>query len=191
MNILGIGGSPRVGGNTDTLLDGVLSGAIDGGARTEKIVLNLLNFRPCQECGGCDRAGICVIEDDMKLVYAKVAAADNIVVATPLFFRNVSAQLKTMIDRFHCRWIAYNVLKNEFPRKGRKGVFICAASDVKDKACDNARTQVKAFFNTAGFEYFDELICRGVTGADDVNGRKELVVMARDIGRRLADAPTR
>ena len=188
VKVLGIGGSPRIGGNTDTLLDGVLGGAGELGAAVEKIILNELNFRPCQECGGCDKTGICVIDDDMNIVYNKIADADHVVIATPLFFRSVSAQLKMMIDRFHCRWIAANVLNKEPSRKGRKGVFICASADTKVNACDGARSLVGIFFNTIGIDLSGEIVCRGADAADDIKRREGSLKKAYETGRAMASA---
>jgi len=190
VKVLGIGGSPRIGGNTDTLLDGVLDGAREGGAAAEKIIVNELNFRPCQECGGCGRTGICVLNDDMNIVYSKTADADHVVVATPLFFRSVSAQLKTMIDRFHCRWIAANVLNNEPSKKGRKGVFVCASADTGKNACENAKYLAKIYFKTLGIDYFDEMICSGAEKAGDIRPGGEMATKAFGIGRALAGLKT-
>lgn len=186
MSVLGIGSSPRSGGNTDALLDSVLAGAGEGGALTEKIVLNDLNFRPCQECGGCDKTGECVIDDDMSLIYKSVAGADHIVFATPLFFRSVSAQAKMMIDRFHCRWIAVNLLKKMPQKKGRKGVFICASADTKDGVCDDARRLAEAFFKTVGVDCFGQILCRGAENEGDVKKRGDIIKRAFDMGRDLA-----
>jgi len=179
-----------LGGNTDALLDSVLAGAKDGGASTEKIILNELNFRPCQECGGCDTTGECVIDDDMGPVYRLVARSDHIVLATPLFFRSVSAQVKMMIDRFHCRWIAANVLKKEPPKKGRKGVFVCAAADMKDDVCENAKRLAKIFFKTIGVDYFGQILCQGAENPGDAKKKNDIVARAFDMGRGLAGLKT-
>jgi hypothetical protein len=86
MIVLGISGSPREGGNTDILLERALSGAKSKGAFVEKIVLNNLNFSPCQECNNVREDGVCTVKDDMQTVYTKVENAGAIILTSPIFF---------------------------------------------------------------------------------------------------------
>ncbi len=76
MYILGINGSPRIGGNTDILLDKVLDGARSRGANAEKVILNTLDISACQECEEIRDDGTCIIEDDMQGLYDKIKRAD-------------------------------------------------------------------------------------------------------------------
>ena len=122
MIVLGILGSPRRGGNAEVLLDKALEGARSGGVSVEKISLNELTIRPCQECGGCDDTGKCVIADDMAAVYNSVDRADIVILASPVFFGELTAQTKAMIDRFQCRWVGKYRLKKG-PGAGKKGAF--------------------------------------------------------------------
>jgi len=69
MKVLGIYGSPRKGGNTDQLLDKVLEGARSAGAEVKRVYTRELNLCGCIECGGCDKTGECVVQDDMQKVY--------------------------------------------------------------------------------------------------------------------------
>ncbi|HIE33377.1 MAG TPA: flavodoxin family protein, partial [Thermodesulfobacteriaceae bacterium] len=84
MKILAFQGSPRIGGNTDTLLKAFLEGAREAGAEVEKYDLYRLEFSPCIECGGCDETGECVLEDDLTPLYPKLFEADVIVLASPI-----------------------------------------------------------------------------------------------------------
>ena len=99
MKVLGIMGSPRIKGNTDLLLDEALKGAQSQGAEVEKIVVDKLKIAPCREYYGCLRDGNCVIRDDMDDIYPKLLEADGIIVASPIFFYGLTAQLKALIDR--------------------------------------------------------------------------------------------
>ena len=101
MFVLGIGGSPKLGGNTDRLLDAVLAGAqsADASIKIEKIILNEFNIRPCQDCGGCELTGKCIVLDDMQFIYQKLQTADRIILVSPIYFMGVTGQLKMMIDR--------------------------------------------------------------------------------------------
>ena len=115
--IVGILASPRIGGNCDILLDRALQAAGQNGAATEKIVINNLRFVPCQDCEQVKDNGQCKIEDDFQRIYAAVIRADSIIVASPIYFGSISAQLKMVIDRFQCYWRAKYLTKtitNEF-----------------------------------------------------------------------------
>ena len=123
INVIGFLGSPHRAGNTETLLDETLRGAKEKGAEVEKIILNELNIRPCQNCGGCDKTGRCVVEDDMQPIYPKLRKANGVIVASPVFFSSVSAQTKAMIDRNQCVWVEKYRLKKPVaeittPRRG-------------------------------------------------------------------------
>lgn len=104
MKIVGIIGSPRKNGNTDTLVSSVLKGAYEYGAETEKIYLSDLNFKGCIGCEGCKKTGKCVIKDDMQMVYKKMNEADGIVLGSPTYFYNVTGLTKMFMDRLY----AYN-----------------------------------------------------------------------------------
>jgi len=109
--VLGISGSPRKNGNSETLLDWTLEAATEEGARVEKIRVCDLKFQPCLECGACNTTGVCIQNDDMQQVFPRFLSADSIVIATPMFFMNMPAHLKGFIDRFQCLWSKKYLLK--------------------------------------------------------------------------------
>ncbi|MDO8536385.1 MAG: flavodoxin family protein [Candidatus Omnitrophota bacterium] len=163
MYLLGISGSPKPDGLTGLLLDKVLDGAKASGAHTEKIILNDLNFKACQECGGCDKTGVCILDDEMKPIYEKLAKADVIAVASPIYFGNISAQLKAMIDRCHSSWMAKYILKrNIFANKKRKGIFLSVSGRDTKKYFESAEKIIKTFFITQNIEYSSEVFVPGL-----------------------------
>ncbi|MEE9200220.1 MAG: flavodoxin family protein, partial [Candidatus Brocadiales bacterium] len=109
--LLAIAGSPRRGGNSELLLDEAIKAARDIGLETEKLVVDELGIAPCTSCGSCWETGNCVIEDKMQEVYKKLLDADYVVVASPLYFLGVSAQLKALIDRCQALWARRFILK--------------------------------------------------------------------------------
>ena len=97
--VLVISSSPRKGGNSDTLCDQFIKGAREAGSQVEKIRLAELRIDYCSACYACKKLGHCVKQDDMEQVISKMRQADVIVLATPVYFYTMCAQMKTMIDR--------------------------------------------------------------------------------------------
>jgi multimeric flavodoxin WrbA len=100
-NILILKGSPRERGNSATLAEKAAEGARAAGAQVESIYLHGLDIRPCDACDLCLEQDGCVIEDDMQQLYPKLAAADAILLASPIYWFTFSAQLKLCIDRWY------------------------------------------------------------------------------------------
>ena len=124
--ILILSSSPRRGGNSDTLCDEFLRGATEAGNEAEKIFLRDKNINYCTGCSVCSMYGKpCPQKDDMSEIIEKMLVADVIVMATPVYFYTMSAQMKTLIDRCCAR---YTEIKNkEF------FFIITAAEDDKEK----------------------------------------------------------
>jgi multimeric flavodoxin WrbA len=108
MKILGINGSPR-GSKSQTLvlLQAVLDGARSSGAEAELVDVCKLKMDYCNACGVCFAKGKCIHDDDFEELYHKILESDGLVLASPDYFRSVTAQLKTLIDRMadaiHCQ----------------------------------------------------------------------------------------
>ena len=104
MKVLAISSSPRLHGNSDLLCDQFLKGAAEAGCTVEKIRLAERAVSPCSDCGACQSGGACVKEDDMKNILRDVMDADVIVLATPVYFYSMCAQMKIFIDRCFARF---------------------------------------------------------------------------------------
>lgn len=108
MKILGINGSPR-GSKSQTLMlvEAVLDGAKASGAKVELVDVCELKIDYCNACGVCYAKGKCIHEDDFEGLYRKILECDGLVLGSPVYFRSVTAQLKTLIDRMsdaiHCQ----------------------------------------------------------------------------------------
>lgn len=100
MKIVGIQSSPR-GKNSNTLklLNAALDGASKAGAEVESIDIAKLKIKYCTACNTCHETGECTIKDDYEMVLKKLLTADGIVLSSPNYITNVTAQLKTMFDR--------------------------------------------------------------------------------------------
>lgn len=99
MRVLGICCSPRKGGNTEILVSEALAAVREAGCETELILVAGKKIAPCDGCNACLDTGICRVKDDMQLVYEALEKADGIILGTPVYFINVSAQAKAVIDR--------------------------------------------------------------------------------------------
>lgn len=97
--VLILSASPRKHGNSDVLCDQFMAGASESGHQVEKIFLRDKTINYCLGCGACLNSKTCVQKDDMAEILDKMVKADAIVMATPVYFYCMNAQLKTLIDR--------------------------------------------------------------------------------------------
>jgi len=99
MKILGISGTPRKGGNSEHLLNAALEPFSEAGWDITKFLLSEMNIKPCTGCEICVETHKCCIVDDMIKIYHAYHECDAIIISSPSYYRNVPAQLKSVIDR--------------------------------------------------------------------------------------------
>lgn len=103
--VLILSGSPRKSGNSDLLCDEFLKGADEAGHKVEKIFLRDKQIAYCNACYCCQKSGgECAIKDDMAEILEKISEADVIVLASPVYFYSIDAQMKAVIDRCVAKW---------------------------------------------------------------------------------------
>lgn len=125
--VLILSGSPRRGGNSDLLCDEFLRGAADAGNQTEKIFVRDRKIGYCNACYGCQKTGTCILKDDMAYVLERMHWADVIVMASPVYFYSIDAQMKAIIDRTLSRWTKL---------KGKEFYYILTAADDTETVMD-------------------------------------------------------
>lgn len=104
--VLILSGSPRKEGNSDILCDEFKRGAEESGNQVEKIRIAAKKVHPCSACYYCkNHSGKCIYEDDMSEILQKIIDADVLVLASPVYFYSINAQLKAVIDRTVARWL--------------------------------------------------------------------------------------
>jgi len=134
MNVLGILGSPRSGGNSDVLLEQALAGARDVGAKVEKVVLCQKKISGCLDCGKCNEKGICAIKDDMPEIHKKILEADTVVHSVPVYFWAMTAQMKAYLDRwcafFNAEWRLHKEFYPKMKKKKIGLITVCGDPDV-------------------------------------------------------------
>ncbi len=190
MNVLGIYGSPRAGGNSDLLLDEALAGAAAAGARVERIYVRQLGISGCLECGGCDQTGQCVIDDDMQLVYPKLEKARLIFMASPIFFYGLPAQLKALVDRGQAQWSKRLLEKNPGRRGdhlGGLGCLIAVGATKGRNLFDGAKLTAKYFFDALDMDYQDGLFYHQIEGQGEILKHQDYLAQAFELGRTLVE----
>lgn len=117
MNVVTLLGSPRAQGNSATIARHIEATAAGLGAATRSFELNRLDYRGCQACYACKKgAESCVLKDDLTAVFAAVADADLIVLASPVYYGEITSQLKGFIDRTYA-WLKPDYLSNPQPSR--------------------------------------------------------------------------
>lgn len=175
--ILILSASPRIGGNSDILCDELAKGVADAGNSTEKVHITKLNIGGCLGCEACMKnGGICVQKDDMTLLLSKIMEADSIVFATPIYFYNMNAQLKAVIDRTFCK---YQEISN------KKFALITTSEDDNINAADTAIAGYHGYLRClSNAEDGGIVVAAGVLKKGAVK-EKEYMQQAYELGKSL------
>ena len=127
MKVIAINGSPRKNWNTDTLLKRALDGAASAGAETEMVYLYDLKFRGCVSCLACKlqkepRPNRCVLRDDLTAVLDKVHEADAVILGSPIYFSEVTGEMRSFFERFLFQYLNYDDYAKPLSPKKRTGL---------------------------------------------------------------------
>ena len=193
--VVALSGSPRAGSNTDLLVEAALLGAREAGAETLHLAARDLRLIACQACGPdpTEGTGYCIYHDDMDRVYAALERATGVLVATPVYFTGVSAQLKAVIDRCNCVTPAFATPAGgaEFRRlwaRTRRGALITVLGP-KDDA-EPTRLCVRGFLSWVGARLTDTLEWRhGDLELGAVAREPDALARAQALGAALAGPP--
>lgn len=191
MKVVAFHGSPRVEGNTDLLLKETLKAVQEAGHEVQFFKLNEMEITPCQDCGGCDETGECIIEDDMGEIYEAIRGGDRFILASPIFFFSLSAQAKIMIDRCQAFWCEKYLLKRPLPSgpHGRKGLLLLVGGMKKEIGAQCAETSARAFFRTISVPEHETLSFLGVDEKGAILKHPTALGEGYEAGKRLV-APT-
>jgi multimeric flavodoxin WrbA len=160
MDVLFIKGSARDDSVTSKLA-GIAAGAMPD-ANVTVMRPYEMNIRHCTGCGSCTGSGVCVMDDDMHLIYRAVENSDIVIVSTPVYFSGPSSIIKQVIDRFHCVWVA-----GRTGTKKRTAALI-AAGGRGSPIFSNTVSIAKAFAATIGAEWAGELTVCGTDSMGDI-----------------------
>lgn len=177
MNIVILSGSPRRGGNTELLVEAFAKGA------AQKHIVEIVSVKdykinPCIGCNSCFKRedNSCHQNDDMQQIYDKLAKADMSVIASPVYFYGISAQLKAIIDRLH------NPIRDTF--KIRKTALLLVGEDTLPELFDSILSQYKLCINFFNIEDCGKVLVRGVKEKGDVN-KTSAIQEAFKLGKNL------
>ena len=176
-------GSPRKKGNSSILAESLAKGAKDCNAEVEEYFLQNMDIKPCNACDACIKKPEkgCVIDDDMQILYHKLRSADSIVIASPIYWFNMSAQTKLFIDRF------YGLIEpKKHALKDKKIVIILTYGDTDEKTSGavNAINSFKDIFRYIGAEIVGILHGTAME-AGEIIQNEELMDEAYRLGREL------
>lgn len=181
--ILVVMGSPREKSNSSILARQVGGGAKAAGAVVEYVTLHELDIHPCNACDACLNGSSCVIEDDMQALYPKIRACNVLVLATPVYWFTVSAQMKTFMDR----WYAFGGEQAYAALAGKRVGIVLTYGDT-DPFSSGAVNALRAFQD--GFRYVGAEIVGTVYGTankeGEIRNNQALMEKAAQLGEALA-----
>lgn len=183
--------SPRKGGNSEILLGRAVEGLVEAGGNAEIVRVSELDIAPCTGCGACMETGRCVIDDVFGELRERIISSDGIIFATPLYFMNVPARGKALIDRCQAFWAAKHRLGIDlFGGRRRPGLFIACAGARRGPGGTDIFRGVKDtmtyVFDALGIDPVFHLTIAGVDEAGDVLGQPGVLESARVKGCELA-----
>lgn len=165
--IIVISTSLRRGSNSDRLADKFAEGARSAGNDVEKISLAGKNIKFCHGCMACQKLGRCVIKDDVNDIMAKVVDADTVVWATPIYYYEMSGQMKTLIDRMNAMYSQDYKFRDVY-------LLTTAAEDeefVPKRAEDGLTGWIDCYPKS---RLAGTVFCGGVTEPHDIDGNAKL-----------------
>lgn len=187
MNTVIFLGSPRKKGNTELLLDKIIQGIEQSDETCELIRLPKLEIHPCIGCGSCEKTGTCVFKDDMQDLYEKISRADRIIIGSPIYFYNVTAQTKVFIDRCQALWSKKYVLKQPIGNNpDRRGYLVSVAATRGERVFEGASLTARYVFDAMDCSYAGELVVRGLDKQGAIADRPDELQRAIKFGHDLA-----
>ncbi len=170
MLVLGFQGSPRKKGNTSFLLSTFMQAVEKLGAQTRIIEVAQKNIIPCKEYVVCEKKGYCPIDDDIKVeIYPLIRQAEVVVLASPIFFYNMTAQLKAVVDRCQTFWARKYKLKLTDPaKKTKRGFFLSVGATKGKNLFEGLQLTAQYFFDAIDARFEGSLTYRGIEGPKDM-----------------------
>lgn len=213
MYVVAINGSPRKNWNTAILLNKALEGAAAKNASTELIHLYDLNFKGCVSCFACKQRGgksygKCAYKDDLTSVLEKIEAADAIILGSPIYFSDVTGEMRSFIERLLFQYLVYDENYSSLNRKKKKTGLIYTMNAPEtmikeieydrilshvEKAFERVMGPTESLFVTDTYQFSDysKYVATAFNAAAKLKRREEVFPMdcekAFAMGARLAE----
>ena len=175
-------GSPRMDGNTATLLNLIAKGARDSGAEAHFYTLFKMKFMACQSCFACRMGDDCVINDEVHAALQKVKTADAVVIGTPIYMMQMTGPVKNLYDRF------FPLTDIDWrPRFGTKKFVAVYTQGMEDPTLfESYFDYTAAVFPWFGFDLVDTIVCANANDPETADRDAPLKIRAYEAGKRLA-----
>lgn len=175
--VLIVSTSIRKGSNSEILAQEVERGALDAGNEVEFVSLAGREIGFCRGCLACQKTGNCVIRDEMDALIGKVREADAIVFAPPIYYYEMSGQMKVFLDRCNPLYIS--------DYKFRSVYLVTASAEEGDDVAERAAQGLQGWIECFPKASFGGVLSSGgVTGPNEAAGREDLLAAALEFGRR-------
>jgi multimeric flavodoxin WrbA len=186
MKIVAVLGSPRPQGNSSTLAQKFLESARELGAEVQVYPLNRMSFQGCQGCGACktEREN-CILEDDLAQVLMDVKEADVLLLASPVYFGDISGQLKCFFDR------TYSYITPEFTTRvpgGKQAVVVLVQANPEESQFNDIFPRYQRWLKFFGFDPVHLLRAVGVKNLDDIQQQAAVLDQAASLAREIVPA---
>ncbi len=182
MKVIGINGSPRKNGNTETLVQTVLDAAKEKGHSTQLFNLNELEFCGCQACMYCKTHDHCKLEDGLTPVLDAVRDADGIVFGAPIYMWQLSGQFKLFEDRL------YMFLGKDFKislKPGKKAVIVTSQGNPDAKTFEGVAHTFATVLKMYGVHVIDTIQMTNGNNPAAITERKDLLDQAASAGKQF------
>ena len=179
--VLAFVGSPRVGGNTDVLIDEVLHGAEENGAVTDKVYLGRCTIGACRACDACANTGICIQRDDMDDLLDRMNHSDVWVLGTPVYWWGATAQFKLFLDRWYAPWHGAET-KRVFD--ARRIVLVVTLGDSNPATADPTSGMFERALDYVGLDLASTVLAAGVHTLGEASEHPDLIQKAHEAGRK-------
>lgn len=178
MNILVITGSAHKKGTSSYLADAFVKGAEKAGCSVYRFDAAFKNVHPCIGCGSCQKnEQVCVFKDDMQELNPELLKAEVVVFVSPIYYYDMNAQIKTVIDRFYAN---NSALKGA----GKKAVLMLTYGDETEESAEGAITSYKGMIKYLGWENIGIVSAKSCYVLDDVIN-SEYPNQAYEMGKNL------
>lgn len=177
MKIAVLEGSPNKRGSSNHLAEQFIRGAEEAGHTVTVIDAAHADIHPCTGCIRCGYEGPCVQKDDMETIRRTILDADMMVFVTPLYYYGMSAQLKTLIDRF----CAFN---SSIQSKRMKSALLSAAWNADDWTFDALEAHYKTLVRYLNLQDMGTVLGRGC-GTPSMTKRSRYSGQAHELGHSL------